>query len=478
MAELRPLRLLNAVENGTVLGPELDTYLTDPGRLAEFTVLLSQRGHAKRIANGQTTMTAIASSLIATNASFVQATASNDYVVAAVTESALAMSTVSDVPSVLEKVSDNDTAWGYFINSIHYAPNIKKIVAHLSGVDPAIYSTIDLLILDPVSMGDVSVSERGMRALVNYSPAIYTLAGSSVAMALVADNSVAITLVANQSNIIPILTIYPSAMGEIVSRSFATGVMANNAAAIYAIASYTQAWDTFKDGPHFGTYLKSVLANLAGVFPSSYASVNALIDNVAALTAISNSFPAVEALVSSASAMEYLAGSPNIGIILSSTTAMGVIGPDTASMNSFLNSEGAWEGLFASSVAKGYIVDSTTLVDNIAGNSSLLTYLESIAVTQSATGVPDGNASSLQAFPGAPSKVLTLRAKESGIAATSNNYNFGGSKISGSTAGATLSLTSVANRTHVAGYVGLTWNLQGIGITAATLPIVTYVDMS
>ena len=48
MSELRPLRLLNAVENGTVLGAELNTYLTDPGRLAEITVLFAQRGQAKR----------------------------------------------------------------------------------------------------------------------------------------------------------------------------------------------------------------------------------------------------------------------------------------------------------------------------------------------------------------------------------------------------------------------------------------------
>jgi hypothetical protein len=45
----------------------------------------------------------------------------------------------------------------------------------------------------------------------------------------------------------------------------------------------------------------------------------------------------------------------------------------------------------------------------------------------SATGIPDGNATSLQAFTGIP-KVLVLQAKEAGIAATFSPYNFGGTQ--------------------------------------------------
>jgi hypothetical protein len=131
MSELRPLRLLNSVENGTVLGPELNTYLTDVGRLAEFTVLFAQRGQAKRIANGQTTMNAIVSSIIATNAAFLQATSSNDTIVVAVVESALAMATVSGVPSVLETVSDNPVSWSHFSGSIYYELILQCMVVYL-----------------------------------------------------------------------------------------------------------------------------------------------------------------------------------------------------------------------------------------------------------------------------------------------------------------------------------------------------------
>ena len=478
MSELRGIRLLNAVENGTVLGAELNIYLTDPGRLAELTVLYSQRGQAKRISNGQTTMTAIVSSIIATNAAFVQATESNDTIVAAIVQSSLAMSTVSTSASVLQKVSDNPTSWNYFRTSIYYEFHIKSIIANLSGVNPNLYGTASSLILDPVSMGDISVSERGMRALVNSTPSIVVMAGSSVAMALVADNTVAISLVANQTEIMPTIAASNQAMNEIVTRTIATGIMANNAGAIKAIAANNNAFNTFLSGAFFTTYLKSILANLAGVVPSNYADVNALIDDPIALGAISNSESAVKALKSSSSAMLYLAGSTNIGIILSSTLAMGLIGPDTAAMSSFLGAPGAWSGLFSSSVAKGYIVESTPLVNIVAANTALITYLKTIAVVASATGIPDGNATALQPFSGIPGKVLVLLAKEAGIAATFNPYNFGGSVLAGSQAGATLSLTAAAQLAHVAGYTNMTWNLQGIGVTAATLPIITYVNMA
>ena len=156
---------------------------------------------------------------------------------------------------------------------------------------------------------------------------------------------------------------------------------------------------------------------------------------------------------------------------------MGVIGPNTAAMSSFLGASGAWAGLFASSVAKGYIVASTALVDIVAANAALITYLGGLSVTVSASGIPDGIVGAYQPFTGIPGKVLVLSAKEVGIAATFSPYKFGGSSMAGSQAGALLSLTAAANLVHIAGYTGLTWDLQGVGVTAATLPVIKYVDM-
>jgi hypothetical protein len=481
MSTLRGLRLINSIENGTVLGTELNTILEDAGRLAEFTVILAQRGQTKRIANAQTSMDSIIGSLRASNAVFLQATSSNDTAVAAIVKSVIAMSTVSNSASTLTLISDNKVSWAYFADSTYYESNIKKVIANLSGINPDLYNNVSELILDPVSMGDISVSARGMKALVSSTTAVYVMASDSVPMALVAANTVAITLVAKQTNIMPIIASYPTAMYEVVSREIATSIMANNVGAIKAIAANETGWGIYLSGPYFSSYLKVILANLAGKNPIDYSSVNSLIDDASALTAISNNVSAVQALMASSSGMSYLAGSSNIGIILSSSLAMGLIGPNTAAMNSFLNASGAWDGLFSSSVAKGYIMASTALVDNISGNAALITYLKTISVTKSATGIPDGNATSQQPFPGLPIKVLTLDAKEVGIAATYSNYNFAGTPMSGSQAGATLSLSGTGTGgqpQHVAAYTYMTWNFQGVGVTAATLPIITYVDMT
>jgi hypothetical protein len=270
----------------------------------------------------------------------------------------------------------------------------------------------------------------------------------------------------------------PVAMTEIVSRSAASTSIAANPGAIVAVSNSSTAWAAYMGGPFFSSNLALALANLIGVNPGAYPTLAAIIADAAALAKVSSNKSAVEALASNSGAMSTLATSPNIGIILSSAIAMGVIGPNATAMGSFLGASGAWAGLFASSVAKGYIVSSTALVNIIAATPALLTYLGGLSVVASATGIPDGNATSLQPFAGLPGKVLVLSAKEAGIAATFSPYNFGGTPMAGSQAGVTLSLTATGFIPHVAGYTGMTWNLQGIGVTAATLPIIKYVDMS
>ena len=66
---IRAMRLLNAVEAGTTTGAQLETLLTaDPGRLAEFNVLLGMRGQTRRMAASSTAMTAVIASSTAMTA--------------------------------------------------------------------------------------------------------------------------------------------------------------------------------------------------------------------------------------------------------------------------------------------------------------------------------------------------------------------------------------------------------------------------
>tara|TARA_R110000851_G_scaffold131354_2_gene265208 strand:- start:2101 stop:3531 length:1431 start_codon:yes stop_codon:yes gene_type:complete len=476
MSEVRPYRLLNAVENGTVLGPELNTILGDAGRLAEWTVLYAQRGQAKRISNGATTMLAITNSLIATNAAFLQATATNDTIVVAVAKSAIAMAAVSDVSSVLQTVSGNPTAWGYFYGSDFYESHIKKIIAHLSGIDPSVYASTNLLITDPVSMGDISVSEQGMRALVNSLPSATIMAGSSVAMPLVAANSIAINLVAQQTNIMSAIAASTTAMSNIVSYSVAMNAMSINAGAIQAIGANAAAWTSFKSSAHFSNNLKEVIANLAGLIPSDYASIDAIIANEVALTAVAASAQASDALSTSSAATTTLASSPNLSIILGSAVSMTYYGTE-ANIQAFLTVPAAVPVVFGSSVAKAVIVASDTLMDFIAATSSITSYLGTIA----ATAIPSNlNAvGTNNVFGGFPDKFIILSIRANNIGAIAMTFTLAGSPLAGTSYGNVISASGTVTASVALGLSNpATWKASGIAATAAASPETTYVDMT
>lgn len=481
MSTLRSLRLLGAVEAGTITGAQLQTYLTDPGRASEFSVLLGNRGQSRRMASSPLTMAAITVSSAATDIVFKAATPATAAACQAVVTSSIAMNAVANSKPSLLTLGANPVAWDLFNASAHYESNVRTVIANYANANPASYPTVDSLIVDAVSMGDISAAPFAMSAIVASAPSTAILAGNAAAMALVASNPVAIDIVAAKTSIMSVIANSSLAMTEIVSRSTATNRMASYPGAINAISKVSAAWASYLAGPFFGTNLSLALANLIGANPGNYPTLNSIIADASALALVARNTQAVQALASNNAAMSTLATSPNIGVILGSSTAMAVVGTNTSAMTSFLNASGAWDGLFASSVAKGYIMASNALVDSIAGNSALISYLKGKSVTASATGVPDGNASSQQPFTGLPAKVLVLAAKEVGIAATYSNYNFGGAAMSGSQAGATLSLSGTGpggQPAHVAGYTTMTWNFQGVGVTAATLPIITYYDMS
>lgn len=478
MAALRPLRLLGAVEAGTTNGAQLQTYLTDAGRASEFSVLLGMRGMSRRMAGSSLTMAAIVVSPAATDIVFKAATTVTSAACQAVTASSIAMTSVANNAASLNVVGANPVAWDLFNKSIYYEVNVRTAIALYANLVPASYPTVTSLITNAVSMGDISASPYAMAAVVASAPTVTIMAGNAAAMANVASNPVAIDIVAKQTSIMSVIANSTLAMTEIVSRSAATTSIATYPGAIAAVSKVPAAWASYLASPFFATNLPLALANLIGVDPASYPTLASIIADATALGKVAANTQAVEALASNAAAMNTLAVSPNIGIILGSTTAMAVIGPNTTAMSSFLGASGAWAGLFASSVAKGYIVISTALVNIVAGNAALVTYLTGLAKTASATGIPDGVVGAYQAFAGIPSKVLTLSAKEVGIAATFSPYKFGGSPMAGANAGVQVSLTAASSLAHIAGYTNMTWDLQGIGVTAATLPIITYVDMT
>lgn len=478
MSTLRSLRLINAVENGTVTGSQLQTFLTDTGRLSEFSSLLSNRGQTRRMAGSSTTMAAITNSQLAIDIVFKSVTAETSHACKAVVASPIAMSAVAVSAPSLNTVAANSVAWNIFRKSIHYETNLRPIIAGYANLSTSVYPTTNSLIENPTAMADVAASVFAMRAVVASPATTAVMAASSTAMALVADNSAAIEVVAKETSIMSIIANSSAAMSEIVSRPIAAHTMAANQGSILAISKVASAWSAYMAGPSFSSNLALILANLIAVEPNDFPTLSSIIADADALGKVAANKQAVEALASNSAAMSTLAVSPNIGIILSSAIAMGVIGPNTTVMGNFLGSSGAWSGLFASSIAKGYIVVSNTLVNIISANSALLAYLDSIASTLSATGIPDGVVGTYQPFIGAPAKVLTIWAKEVGVAATYSGYRFSGSTVAGANAGVLLQLTAAHTTAHVSGYTGITWDLNAIGVTAATLPIIRYVNMT
>ena len=103
MPMLRAIRTLNNLEAGTLSGSALQTLLADTGRLGDFVSLVTQRGHARRLAASSTAMTAVAASSTAMTAVIASPTATT-----AVAASSTAMTAVAA----------SSTAMGLVVNSL------------------------------------------------------------------------------------------------------------------------------------------------------------------------------------------------------------------------------------------------------------------------------------------------------------------------------------------------------------------------
>lgn len=109
MPMLRAIRTLNNLEAGTLSGAALQTLLADTGRLGDFVSLVTQRGHARRLAASSTAMTAVAASSTA---------------MAAVIASSTAMTAVTASSTAMTAVAASSTAMGLVVNSLTMLPAI------------------------------------------------------------------------------------------------------------------------------------------------------------------------------------------------------------------------------------------------------------------------------------------------------------------------------------------------------------------
>jgi hypothetical protein len=479
MSSLRALRLLNSVEAGITDSTELNELLSDSGRLSEFSVLMSMRGQARRMAASTVTVDAFINSPIAVNAVFADTDLNNPVVGVAMLKKQTAMVLVSADRNTLNIIMANPYSAALLKASPWFETYVKELIANLTpALSPANYPSVQALVTNNAAMGVILDIPGAVEIIVASPTTMETVAGDLAIMTTLSDSSAAVNIVASSTSAMSLVAASTNAMNPLTTSSIAMTIVANKASAMSAIAANEVAYSTFLASPYFSANRKNVIASLIGLTSSDYVDINAMIDDAAALTTIASNKNAVTALASSSAALGHLATSANLSIVLNSTIAMAILGPNVTAMTAFLGNPDAWASLFASTAVKGYITSSTGLVDAIAANTDLLAYLTGISTSKSPGVVPDGISGTFQTFPGLPAKILTLSVKEIGIAATYSTFNLGGATTAGTAAGEDLRVSSTVPKVHVAAYSGVTWDFQGAGVTLATQPIVTYVDMS
>ena len=121
MPMIRAMRLLNAVEAGTTSGAQLQTLLAaDPGRLAEFNVLLGMRGQMRRMAASSTAMAAVAASSTAMAAVIASSTA-----MTAVAASSTARAAIYNSDTALNAIAASATAIAAIAASAAYQTKVN-----------------------------------------------------------------------------------------------------------------------------------------------------------------------------------------------------------------------------------------------------------------------------------------------------------------------------------------------------------------
>ena len=146
-----------------------------------------------------------------------------------------------------------------------------------------------------------------------------------------------------------------------------------------------------------------------------------------------------------------------------------------ANVLAFISVSSAVPTVFASSIAKGVIVGSTTLIDHLATNEQA--YLESI---MSGATIPSNLnvVGATNDWGGLPSKIISVKMRANNIGAIAGTYTFTGDVVAGSAVGATIALKGTVTETSIMGYTNAKWKVSGIAATAAASPEWKYIDMT
>jgi hypothetical protein len=178
---LRTIRLLNSLEAGTTTGANLQTILSETGRLGEFVTLLNLRSQTKRLASSPTAMNAVAASATAMNSVAASATAMNSVAasttaMAAVGASSTATSAVLGSATANPILFNGTAGVGAFLNECRKRDGLSSD-ATLAGL-----ATLSSVAASATAMNSVAASATAMNSVAASATAVSAVASSATAL--------------------------------------------------------------------------------------------------------------------------------------------------------------------------------------------------------------------------------------------------------------------------------------------------------
>jgi len=379
--QLSTRRLLTAVKSGTVLGSELQTRLTDPGTRVGFEEALSMRSETKSLAANQLAITAIIASPIATDSVFGAASINNSTAAQAMVASPVAMLNVTLSLPTITKIINNQVAWDIYLQSPYAVDNLGYAAAVFAGLDLVAYPDRNYVFADPVAMAQIIASSNAVRAIIEDDDLVLRTSVNSIGMELVATNATALGYITNSQRSMTAIANSEVAMYEMVSKSLSVAAISNSKIAVDTVYANSVARTSYKESSFFAANLKNTIANLAGINPLSFATIDDIINDAVAIGAVNANEGASEALASSSDAMLTLGASANLSIVTGNTVIMAALASNNAAMANIATGTNF-------TLIKSNAVLMTALAGNSVGITALSTHPNLTLAINDPIGMP------------------------------------------------------------------------------------------
>jgi hypothetical protein len=379
--QLSTRRLLTAIKSGTVLGAELDTRLSNAGTRVGFEEALSMRSETKSLAANQLAITAIIASPIATDSVFGAASINNSTAAQAMSANPVTMLNVTLNLPTLTKIINNQVAWDIYLQSPYAVDNLGYAAAVFAGLDLVAYPDRTYVFADPVAMAQIIASTNAIRAIIEDDDLVLRTSVNSIGMELVATNAAALGYITNSQRSMTAIANSEIAMFEMSSKSLAVAAISNSKIAVDTIYANSLARASYKESNFFAANLKNTIANLAGINPLSFATIDDIINDAVAIGAVNANEGASEALASSSAAMLTLGASANLSIVTGNTVIMAALASNNTAMVNIATGTNF-------TLIKSNSVIMTALAGNSAGVTALSTHANLTLAINDSVGMP------------------------------------------------------------------------------------------